>query len=72
MKKRGIQLRSMVCKKTLFCNRQIKDVFLKKRNMWTDDVFPVAKANNAFDHVMIPSDETRYTIDEFMERLIMN
>lgn len=40
--------------------------------MWTDDVFLVAKANNAYDYVTIPSDETIYTIDEFIEMFIMN
>lgn len=40
--------------------------------MWTDDVFPIAKANKAYDYVTIPGDETKYTIDEFMARFLMD
>ena len=40
--------------------------------MWTDDVFPVAQANKAYDYVMIPGDDTKYTIEEFMERFLMD
>lgn len=39
---------------------------------WTDGVFPVAEANNAYDYVTIPGDETKYTIDEFMARFLMD
>lgn len=40
--------------------------------MWTDDVFPIAKANKAYDYVTVPGDETKYTIDEFMARFLMD
>lgn len=40
--------------------------------MWTDGVFPIAEANEAYDYVTIPGDETKYTIDEFMARFLMN
>lgn len=39
---------------------------------WTDGVFPVAEANNAYDYVTIPGDETKYTIDEFRARFLMD
>lgn len=63
-----------------YVNSEINDISLSEQvNItgkgsvtWTDDVFSVAKANNAYDYVTIPSDETRYTIDEFMKRFIMN
>ncbi|MDE5771384.1 MAG: dockerin type I repeat-containing protein [Ruminococcus sp.] len=56
------------------CN--IKNWFTKVTGegsvMWTDGVFPVAEANKAYDYVTIPGDETKYTIDEFMARFLMD
>ncbi len=57
-------------------DRNIKNWFTKVTGegsvMWTDGVFPVAEANKAYDYVTIPSDETKYTIDEFMARFLMD
>ena len=39
---------------------------------WTDDVFPVAKKNKAYDYVKIPGDDKEYTIEEFQKMFIMN
>lgn len=40
--------------------------------MWTDDVFIIAEKNNAYDYVTIPNDDKIYTIEEFMDRFLMN
>ena len=39
---------------------------------WTDEVFSVAQANNAYDYVTVPGDSAKYTIDEFMEMFLMD
>lgn len=43
--------------------------------MWTDDVFTVAKKNNAYEYVTVTNNygmDTAYTIEEFMEIFLMN
>ena len=40
--------------------------------LWTEDVFPVAEANNAYSFVTLPGDTDTYTIDEFKDMFIMN
>lgn len=40
--------------------------------MWTDEVFMIAEANNAYDYVTIPNDDKIYTIEEFMEIFLMD
>lgn len=39
---------------------------------WTDDVFYIAKKNDAYDYVRIPNSTKTYTIEEFMTMFIMN
>lgn len=39
---------------------------------WTDDVFFVAEANDAYDYVTIPGDDKIYTIEEFMIMFLMD
>ena len=39
---------------------------------WTDDVFPVAKANGAYSYVTRPNDNRTYTIEEFEKIFIMD
>lgn len=40
--------------------------------LWTDDVFPIAEENNAYDFVTLPGDRNTYTIDEFKDMFLMN
>lgn len=39
---------------------------------WTDDVFDVAKKNNAYSFVTLPNSNDTYTIEEFQEMFLMN
>ena len=39
---------------------------------WTDDVFEVAKENNAYSFVTLPNSDEIYTIEEFMSMFLMN
>ena len=39
--------------------------------LWTEDVFPAAEANNAYDFVTLPGDRNTYTIDEFKDMFLM-
>lgn len=39
---------------------------------WTDDVFGVAKENNAYSYVTLPNSNNTYTIEEYMHMFIMN
>lgn len=39
---------------------------------WTDDVFVVAKENNAYSYVKIPNSDKVYSIEEFMKIFLMN
>ena len=39
---------------------------------WTDDVFKVAKENNAYSFVRLPNDDKMYTIEEFMTMFSMD
>ncbi len=39
---------------------------------WTDGAFTVAKKNGAYEYVMLPNSNKRYTIDEFMPMFLMN
>lgn len=39
---------------------------------WTDDVFEVAKENNAYSYVTLPNSNNTYTIEEYMHMFIMN
>ena len=38
----------------------------KGKVSWTDDVFAIAKKNNAYEYVKLPNDNKTYSIDEFM------
>ena len=39
---------------------------------WTDDVFIIAKENNAYSYVTVPDSDVIYTIEEFMDKFIMD
>lgn len=39
---------------------------------WTDDVFSVARNNNAYSYVKLPNNDKTYTIDEYMSMFLMN
>ena len=39
---------------------------------WTDDVFTVAKNNNAYDYVTLPNSDKTYTIKQYQKMFIMN
>ena len=39
---------------------------------WTDDVFAIAKKNNAYTYVKLPNNNKIYSIDEFMTMFLMN
>ncbi len=52
-------------------NRNIK-INSKGTVSWTDDVFTIAKNNNAYSYVKLPNDNKNYTIDEFMSMFLMN
>ena len=39
---------------------------------WTDNVFGVAKKNNAYSYVTVPNSDKTYTIEEYMSMFIMN
>lgn len=39
---------------------------------WTDDVFEVAKENNADSYVTLPDSDKMYTIEEYMQMFLMN
>ena len=39
---------------------------------WTDDVFGVAKENNAYSYVTLPNSNNTYTVEEYMHMFIMN
>ena len=39
---------------------------------WTDEVFIIAKENNAYMYVKLPNDLRKYTIEEFEKMFIMN
>jgi len=39
---------------------------------WTDDVFSVAKENNAYQYVTLPNSEKSYSIEEFQRMFLMN
>lgn len=39
---------------------------------WTDDVFVVAKENNAYSYVKIPNSNKTYSPEEFMKIFLMN
>ena len=39
---------------------------------WTDNVFGVAKENNAYAYVALPNSEKTYTIEEYMQMFLMN
>ncbi len=38
---------------------------------WTNDVFTIAKKNNAYSYVKVPNDHKTYTIDEYMSMFLM-
>ena len=40
--------------------------------MWTDDVFPVAKENNAYQYVTINGSDKTYKIEDYMSMFIMD
>lgn len=39
---------------------------------WTDNVFEVAKENNAYSYVTLPNSDKTYTIEEYMKMFLMN
>lgn len=39
---------------------------------WTDEVFLVAKDNNAYSYVLLANDDKTYSIEEFMTIFLMN
>lgn len=39
---------------------------------WTDEIFEVAEEHNAYSYVTLPNSDKRYTIEEYMEKLLMN
>lgn len=39
---------------------------------WTDNVFEVAKENNAYSYVTLPDSDKIYTIEEYMQMFLMN
>lgn len=39
---------------------------------WTDDVFEVAKENNAYSYVTLPNSDEVYSIEQFMSMFLMN
>lgn len=39
---------------------------------WTDDVFEVAKQNNAYSYVTLPNGDKTYTIERYREMFMMN
>ena len=39
---------------------------------WTDGAFSVAEENRAYSYVTIPGDNKTYTIEEFMNRFLMD
>lgn len=39
---------------------------------WTDEVFIVARKNGAYEYVLLPDGNKKYTIDEYMEMFLMN
>jgi len=39
---------------------------------WTDDVFKVAKENNAYEYVTLPNSNKKYTIQEYMAMFLMD
>ena len=51
--------------------RDIK-VTSKGTVQWTDDVFTIAKKNNAYSYVNLPNDKKSYTIEEFQSMFLMN
>ena len=48
------------------------EITKKGKAYWTDDVFPVAEKNGAYEYVTIPNDNKTYTIDEFAGMFLMN
>lgn len=39
---------------------------------WTDNVFSVAKENNAYDYVTLSNSDKKYTIEEYMQMFLMD
>ncbi len=39
---------------------------------WTDNVFEVAKENNAYSYVILPNSDKTYTIEEYMRMFLMD
>lgn len=39
---------------------------------WTDDVFEIARENNAYSCVTLPNSNKIYTIEEYMQTFLMN
>lgn len=54
-------------------NSQWKRKITKQGSVqWTDDVFIVAKENNAYSFVTLPDSDKTYTIEEYMKMFLMN
>lgn len=59
---------------TKFWGSDEQDTKITKRGsvQWTDDVFGIAKENNAYSYVTLPNSDKTYTIEEFMKMFLMN
>ncbi len=53
-------------------NKWISKITKHGSVQWTDDVFIVAKENNAYSFVTIPNSDKTYTIEEYMKMFLMN
>ncbi|MBO7451033.1 MAG: hypothetical protein J6U54_11775 [Clostridiales bacterium] len=51
--------------------KQTQKILSSGTVIWTEDVFPVAEENNAYDFVTVPNDNNPYTIDEFKDMFLM-
>ena len=53
-------------------NEWIVKITDKGSVMWTDDVFPVAKKNNAYSYVTVGDTDNRLSIEDYMNIFLMN
>ena len=49
-----------------------REIINKGNFSWTDEAFEIARRNNAYSYVTVPSDDKTYSIDDFMEIFIKN
>ncbi len=50
----------------------LEEIILIGELGWTDEVFDLALNNNAYDYVLIPNDDTMYSIEEFKNIFLKN